>query len=41
VPARRGFALRDTMDASQRHNGTYLGKGLEKLKRKEKYERLP
>src|SRR6185369_4743710 len=26
VPARRGFALRDAIDTSQRHNGTYLGK---------------
>jgi 60 kDa SS-A/Ro ribonucleoprotein len=40
VPARRGFALRDAMDASQRHNGTYLGKAIEQLNRKEKYDRL-
>jgi 60 kDa SS-A/Ro ribonucleoprotein len=38
VPARRGFALRDAMDASQPHNGTYLGKALEKLR--EKYDRI-
>jgi 60 kDa SS-A/Ro ribonucleoprotein len=38
VPARRGFALRDAMDASQRHNGTYLGKALEKIR--EKYDRI-
>ena len=40
VPARRGFALRDAIDTSQRHNGTYLGKAVEELNRKEKYDRL-
>jgi 60 kDa SS-A/Ro ribonucleoprotein len=46
VPARRGFALRDAIDASQRHNGTYLGKAVEELKRRternpnERYDRL-
>jgi len=40
VPARRGFALRDAIDASQRHNGTFLGKAVESLNRKEKYDRL-
>jgi len=40
VPARRGFALRDAIDASQRHNGTYFGKAVEELNRKEKYDRL-
>jgi hypothetical protein len=40
VPARRGFALRDAIDASQRHNGTGLGKAVEELNRKEKYDRL-
>ncbi|MGH9515767.1 MAG: TROVE domain-containing protein [Terriglobales bacterium] len=40
VPARRGFALRDAIDASQRHNGTYLGKAIEELNRNEKYDRL-
>jgi hypothetical protein len=40
VPARRGFALRDVIDTSQRHNGTYLGKAVEELNRKEKYDRL-
>ncbi|HYU46673.1 MAG TPA: TROVE domain-containing protein [Terriglobales bacterium] len=46
VPARRGFALRDAIDASQRHNGTYLGKALEELNRRsernpnEGYDRL-
>jgi len=40
VPARRGFALRDAIDASQRHNGTYLGKAVESLNQKEKYDRL-
>jgi hypothetical protein len=40
VPARRGFALRDAIDASQRHNGTYLGKAVEQLNEKERYDRL-
>jgi len=40
IPARRGFALRDAIDTSQRHNGTYLGKAVEELNRKEKYDRL-
>jgi hypothetical protein len=40
VPARRGFALRDAIDASQRHNGTYLGKAVEELDQNERYERL-
>jgi len=40
VPARRGFALRDVIDASQRHNGTLLGKAVEVLNRKERYDRL-
>ena len=40
VPARRGFALRDAIDASQRHNSTQLGKAVTGLNRKEKYDRL-
>jgi 60 kDa SS-A/Ro ribonucleoprotein len=40
VPARRGFALRDAIDASQRHNSTQLGKAVENLNRKENYDRL-
>jgi 60 kDa SS-A/Ro ribonucleoprotein len=40
VPARRGFALRDAIDASQRHSGTYLGKAVEELNSNEKYDRL-
>jgi len=40
VPARRGFALRNAIDASQRHNGTYLGKAVEQLNQKERYDRL-
>jgi 60 kDa SS-A/Ro ribonucleoprotein len=31
VPARRGFALRDAIDASQMHGGTLLGKALGEL----------
>jgi len=40
VPARRGFALRDAIDTSQRHNGTYLGKSVEQLNQNERYDRL-
>jgi 60 kDa SS-A/Ro ribonucleoprotein len=40
VPARRGFALRDAIDVSQRHNSTQLGKAVEGLNRKESYDRL-
>jgi 60 kDa SS-A/Ro ribonucleoprotein len=40
VPARRGFALRDAIDASQRHNSTQLGNAVEKLNRNENYDRL-
>jgi len=40
VPARRGFALRDAIDTSQQHGATYLGKAVEQLNRKEKYDRL-
>ncbi|HKW16175.1 MAG TPA: TROVE domain-containing protein [Terriglobales bacterium] len=40
VPARRGFALRDAIDASQQHGATYLGKAVEELNRKEKFDRL-
>lgn len=38
IPARHGFALRDAIDASQAHNGTYLGKALERIK--EEYDRI-
>ena len=40
VPGRRGFALRDAIDASQRHNSTQLGNAVEKLNRNEKCDRL-
>jgi 60 kDa SS-A/Ro ribonucleoprotein len=40
VPARRGFALRDAIDASQRHNSTQLGKAVQSLNRTESYDRL-
>ena len=40
VPARRGFALRDAIDASQRHNSTQLGKAIGQLNKKEPYDRL-
>lgn len=38
VPARRGFALRDAVDASQSHSGTYLGKALDNIR--ETYDRI-
>jgi 60 kDa SS-A/Ro ribonucleoprotein len=38
VPPRRGFALRDALDASQPHSATYLGRALEKIQ--EKYDRI-
>jgi hypothetical protein len=38
VPARSGFALRDAVNASQPHNGTYLGKAIQSLE--EDYDRL-
>jgi 60 kDa SS-A/Ro ribonucleoprotein len=40
VPARRGFALRDAIDASQRHNGTQLGHAVTELNRNHGYDRL-
>jgi 60 kDa SS-A/Ro ribonucleoprotein len=38
VPARRGFALRDAMESSQAHLGTYLGKALDAVT--EPYDRI-
>lgn len=38
VANRRGFALRDAIDASQAHGGTYLGRALEKID--ERYDRV-
>jgi hypothetical protein len=35
---RRGFALRDALDASQPHSATYLGRALEKIR--DKYDRI-
>jgi hypothetical protein len=40
VPSRRGFALRDAIDASQPHNGTLLGNAVEWLNKSERYDRL-
>ena len=40
VPARRGFALRDAIDASQPHSGTLLGNAAEWLNKGERYDRL-
>ena len=40
VPTRRGFALCDAIDRSQRHGATYLGQAVEALNRKQKYDRL-
>ena len=38
VPPRQGFALRDALNASQPHGGTYLGRALGEID--EKYDRL-
>src|SRR6201987_1885775 len=40
VPPRRGFALRDAIDVSQRHNSTQLGNAVEMLNGNEKCDRL-
>ena len=40
VPARRGFALRDAIANSQRHNGTQLGHAVTELNRNHGYDRL-
>jgi 60 kDa SS-A/Ro ribonucleoprotein len=40
VPARRGFALRDAIEASQAHSSTQLGRAVEELNEKERYDRL-
>jgi TROVE domain-containing protein len=40
VPARRGFALRDAIDASQRHNSTQFGHAVDELNRNHRYDRL-
>ena len=40
VPARRGLVLRDAIEASQPHNGTYLGRAVEQLNARERYDRL-
>lgn len=38
VPARRGFALRDAIDSSQVHGGTYLGQALKAID--ERHDRI-
>jgi hypothetical protein len=38
IPPRRGFALRDAIDASQIHDGTYLGNALKQVA--EPYDRI-
>ena len=40
MPARRGFALRDAVDHSQPHSGTYLGRAVAELDGREQYDRL-
>jgi fructose-specific component phosphotransferase system IIB-like protein len=40
VPGGRGFALRDAIDQSQSHGPTYLGKALEELNARQRYDRL-
>jgi hypothetical protein len=38
IPHRRGFALRDAMESSQRHGGTRLGAALDSVR--EPYDRI-
>jgi hypothetical protein len=38
IPPRRGFALRDAMESSQPHQGTYLGAALDAVE--ERYDRI-
>ena len=38
IPPRRGFALRDAMEVSQRHGGTRLGAALDSIR--EQYDRI-
>jgi 60 kDa SS-A/Ro ribonucleoprotein len=38
IPPRRGFALRDAMESSQPHSGTYLGAALDAVE--EQYDRI-
>jgi hypothetical protein len=38
IPPRRGFALRDAMELSQRHSGTRLGAALDSIR--EQYDRI-
>lgn len=40
IPPRRGFALRDAIDGSQRHGGTYLGNAVQQINKSENYDRL-
>jgi 60 kDa SS-A/Ro ribonucleoprotein len=40
VPLRRGFALRDAINQSQQHSGTYLGKTLDILHQHKSYDRI-
>ena len=40
VPARRGFALRDAIDASQPHSARISGKAVERAEPEERYDRL-
>jgi hypothetical protein len=40
VPDRRGFALRDAMEHSQVHGGTYLGKAVEQINKTIAYDRI-
>jgi 60 kDa SS-A/Ro ribonucleoprotein len=39
-PPRRGFALRDAINGSQPHSGTYLGQAVQALNAQRKYDRL-
>jgi len=40
IPDRHGFALRDAINTSQSHGGTYLGAAIEAINRQEAYDRI-
>lgn len=40
VPDRRGFSLIDAIRESQHHGGTHLGRAIQKINEKEKYDRI-
>ncbi|MFA7253988.1 MAG: TROVE domain-containing protein [Patescibacteria group bacterium] len=40
IPDRHGFALRDAINTSQSHGGTYLGAAIDAINRQETYDRI-